>query len=196
MSVTFAREPLTDALWDEALPLLHAHWKEIARFPDIELAPDRALYASSEAAGILRCFTARQWPMFQLNADLVPVKVDDGVLVGYALYFVRPAPHYRHSVQAVQDVLYLSPSVRGGTGYKFIRWCDEQLAAEGAQCVYQHVKTAHDFGKILERQGYEQVERIFVKRLDLPTRPVPLHAQLIPEYAMMPWADGKTREVL
>src|SRR5579872_3663615 len=25
----FAREPLTQTLWDEALPLLFAHWKEV-----------------------------------------------------------------------------------------------------------------------------------------------------------------------
>lgn len=164
--IQFAREPLTDSLWSEALPLLHGHWKEVAHFPDIELSPDFALYAANEAAGVLRCFTARE----EVRYDHPEIETLSGWrLVGYALYFVRANPHYRQSVQAVQDVIYLAPSVRGGTGYKFIAWCDEQLAAEGVQAVYQHVKQAHNFGKLLERQGYDLVDLIYAKRLDLPS---------------------------
>lgn len=149
-TIVFAREPLTDALWADAMPLLVAHWGEVAHYPDIPLEPDVAMYRAAEANGAVRCFTAR----------------DGEQVVGYALFFVRANPHYASSVQAVQDVLYLAPQVRGGTGYKFIRWCDEQLKAEGVQAVYQHVKSAHDFGKLLERQGYELVDYIFAKRLD------------------------------
>ena len=149
-SVAFAREPLTSALLDEALPLLRAHWAEIAHYPDIPLEVDAQTYERSEAAGIVRCFTART----------------AGALVGYALFFVRHAPHYASSLQAVQDVVYLAPAVRGGTGFRFIAWCDAQLAAEGVQAVYHHVKRAHDFGPLLERQGYALVDLIYAKRLD------------------------------
>lgn len=153
----FAREPLTHALIDEMLPLLRAHWREIATYQDIPLKIDATGYVDAEDAGILRCFTARSTP----QANYAPP------LVGYAVYFVRPHMHYCESVQAVQDVLYLDPSMRGGAGFRLIAWCDDQLRAEGVQVVHHHVKIAHDFGKILERQGYECVERIYAKRLDI-----------------------------
>lgn len=190
--IQFAREPLTDALWDEAMPLLRAHKDEIAHFQDIPLEPDIPLYAANEAAGVLRCFTARDSETFYRDHHSCKILGQDGPfytilvdgyecsnvahrselrlgrLVGYALYFVRANPHYKSSVQAVQDVIYLDPSVRGGTGYKFIAWCDAQLASEGVQAVYHHVKAKHDFGKLLERQGYELVDYIYAKRLDTP----------------------------
>lgn len=191
--VVFAREPLTAELWAEAMPLLVAHKQEIAHYHDIPLEPDVALYAGNEAAGILRCYTARTWATWKgrpcrvlsVSFDCATIVLADedsyaaaaGVpadevtlswLVGYALFFVRSNPHYKSSVQAVQDVIYLAPGVRGGTGYKFIAWCDAQLAAEGVQAVYQHVKAAHDFGRLLERQGYELVDFIYAKRLDRP----------------------------
>lgn len=172
-SLAFARESLSPALWDEITPLLVAHWREIATFQDIELSPAVDVYEASEDAGILRIFTVRNGGLRRNDgghnsscqcSNCAAIAAQS--LVGYAIYFVRPAPHYRHSLQAVQDVLFLHPSVRGGTGYKFIAWCDEQLAAEGVQVVAQHVKLSHDFGQLLVRQGYEAVETIYVKRLD------------------------------
>lgn len=161
--IQFARESLTAALINEMMPLLREHWKEVAHFADIPLDVDVDAYLTAEAFGQVRCFTAR---------DRTPgsdwTREDVAPLVGYAVYFVRPNPHYRGSVQAVQDVLYLHPSVRGGTGFRFIAYCDAQLRAEGVQAVYQHVKVAHDFGKLLARQGYEMVDTIWAKRLDAP----------------------------
>jgi hypothetical protein len=173
ISVTFDRELVTDALLDEALPLLRAHWREIAHFDDIPLQVDREAYLRSEAAGLVRCFTARttegilgSGPSQEEAPGAQHAGQGRGRLLGYALFFVRFAPHYAGSLQAVQDVVYLDRSVRGGTGYRFIAWCDEQLAEEGAQAVYHHVKVAHNFGKLLERQGYELVDLIYAKRLD------------------------------
>ncbi len=156
---TFAQEPLSADLWAEAMPLLVAHWAEVAHFKDIPLEPDLAMYRAADLNGAVRVFTVRR-------TEFVADNVLRDVLVGYALFTVRPNPHYASSVQAFQDVLYIDPTARGGTGYRFIKWCDEQLRAEGIAAVYQHVKAAHDFGKILERQGYELVDYIYAKRLD------------------------------
>lgn len=142
----FARESISD-VWTEVQALLNEHWREIAHYQDIPLQPDEQLYLTSPA---LRCFTARE-----------------DSLVGYACFIVCPNKHYMGSLQAMQDVLFISPSHRKGlTGYRFIRWCDEQLKAEGVQVVYHHTKAAHDFGALLKRQGYEEVDRIYAKRLD------------------------------
>jgi hypothetical protein len=158
LTVSFRRESLTDALWSEMQPLLAAHWREIAHFQDIPLEPDREFYRAAERADALRVFTAYTTTGF--------AAVDH--LVGYAAYFVKHNPHYASSLQAVQDVVYLDPSVRGGTGYRFIAWCDDQLRAEGVQVVIHHVKAAHNWGKVLERQGYKAVDVLYAKRLDGP----------------------------
>jgi hypothetical protein len=150
VTTRFQRETLNGHLWAELMPLLAAHWYEIAHYPDIPLDVDVNAYEMAEHAGMLRLYTVR----------------DDGRLMGYAVFFVRPNMHYQGSIQASQDVLYLDPAIRGGTGYRFIRWCDEQLRAHGVQAVYQHVKAKHNFGPILERQGYELVDLIYAKRLD------------------------------
>lgn len=149
-TVTFQREPIR-ALWAELWPLLVAHWEEIATWPDIPLDPDREAYAEADDAGLLRLYTARDAA---------------GLLVGYAAYVVRTHLHYRHSKQAVQDVVYLRPECRRGRiGRQLLEYGDAQLAGEGVQVVYQHVKLTHNFGPLLERLGYEHVENVYARRL-------------------------------
>lgn len=168
MAVSFARESLTDALWNEAFPLLVEHWREVSHFQDIPLDPDRRRYQAFEQAGILRCFTARQlvWQVVREQGGFG--QNEEHRLVGYALYIVNTNPHYQSSLQAVQDVLYLAKDQRGRTALKFIDWCDDQLRAEGVQATYQHLKAAHEHGhRALQHLGYVEVDRIYAKRLDM-----------------------------
>lgn len=149
MQTTFQKET-AGRCFQEAMPLLEEHWREIAHHQDIVLDPDFEIYAAAEAAGMLRVFTAR---------------TQEKKLIGYAVFFCRTNPHYRNSLQANQDVLFISKDHRG-MGGRFIVWCDEQLRAEGVQVVYHHVKAAHNFGKLLERFGYTLVDLIYSRRLD------------------------------
>lgn len=145
----YAREPISARLIEEITPLLTAHYREIAHFPDIALEPNYARYCAAEDKGALRIFTARI----------------DGALVGYAIYLVEASLHYRASLQAHQDVLFVHPDYRrASVGVRMIRHADEQLATEGVQVIYQHSKAAHSIGPILERQGYELVDEIYAKR--------------------------------
>jgi len=148
----FSLEEYSDALASEALPLLREHHNEVTAFPDIRLEPDYEQYKLFGASGMLRCYTAR----------------DNGALVGYNFFFVRSAPHYKGSIQAVQDILFLTPTTRKGfTGARFLKWCDDQLKAEGVQVVYQNVTLqGKDFGLVLERMGYKPLEILYAKRLD------------------------------
>lgn len=147
----FAREKIWD-LWDEAWPLLKAHWEEIARYKDIPLNPDFDLYHAAELNGVLRVYTARA----------------EGLLIGYAAFMVRSNAHYKDSKQAVQDVVFLRKECRRGVaGIQLIKYAEDQLAEEGVQVVYHHVKVKNNFGPILGRMGYEQVETIWAKRLDV-----------------------------
>lgn len=150
-TITFTEVPMTAELIDAAMPLLEAHYKEIAHYLDIPLAIDKAMYLQSAALGMVRTF----------------LFMDDGVLQGYAVFFCKLNMHYATSLQAVQDVLYISPKHRGQLlGTRFIAWCDEQLRKSGVQVVMHHMKLAHDFGPTMERLGYEKVEVLWSKRLD------------------------------
>jgi hypothetical protein len=161
----FTREPFSAELLGEMLPLLEQHWKEVAHYPDIPLEVDASAYRNAEANGALRIFTVRaDDPAMHCRKCAEPGQINR--LVGYAAYFVRANPHYASSIQASQDVIYVSPTARGSTGARLVRFADEQLAAEGVQAVYHHVKVKHDWGVMLERIGYEKVDVIYAKRLD------------------------------
>lgn len=137
---------------EEAAPLLELHKAELAHYPDIQLEVDVKAYAALQAAGQLRCYTAR----------------DCGRLVGYALFFVRPNHHYRGSLQAWQDVLYLHQDYRRGrVGITLIRVAETRLRAEGVQVVYHHAKRTNKTGELLGCMGYELVDEIWAKRLDV-----------------------------
>jgi len=146
--VTYHKESAVSA-FDEIMPLLEKHWREIAHYQDIELNPDLENYIRVEEAGALRVYTYRV----------------HNTLVGYAVFFVRHNMHYKGSLQAVQDVLFIKKECRGN-GREFVKWCDEQLKLEGVQVVYHHVKSAHNWGKMLEAMDYELVDLIYAKRLD------------------------------
>jgi len=148
----FQREAANTGLFSEMGPLLLMHFREIARYQDISLDPDFARYMEIEEMGALRIFTAR--------------KIFSKKLIGYSVFIVSPNLHYCSSLQAVQDVLFIHPKERGFGG-RFILWCDQELRKEGVQVVMQHVNAAHDFGDLLERIGYEPIETVYSKRLDV-----------------------------
>lgn len=149
-TAVFDEEKYSDAL-PELKRLIKDHWEEIAHYKDIPLDPDYDVYLQIEKSKMMRLYTIRLC----------------SILVGYALFFIKANPHYKSSMQAVQDVLYLRPRYRrGGIGYRFIKWCDKQLAADGCQVVMHHVKAAHDFGPLLNRLGYELTDYVYARRLD------------------------------
>lgn len=146
----FQRES-AETLWEEILPLLQKHYDEIAKYKDIELSPDVDLYNEIELKGKLRCYTVRK----------------DLELIGYAVFLVHHHLHYSKSLQAVQDVVYLDPSHRGGrTGLKLLRYAEEQLKSEGVEIVMHHVKLEHPaLGVLLEYMGYEKMEIIYARKI-------------------------------
>ncbi len=150
-SCSFAIEDFERVRSDGIEELLVRHYQEIAHFKDIALEIDWAKYEAAWAAGKLRIFTARI----------------GGRIVGYAAYVVDTNPHYKGSLQAVQDVLYLIPERRGLLiGSQLIAFADRQLREEGVQATYQHSKVAHPMDAVLKRQGYELVDSLWAKRLD------------------------------
>lgn len=151
--VVYARETLAEVRASGVDELLHRHWAEIAHYPDIPLDVDWEAYECAERSGALRAYTARM----------------GREIIGYAAFLVKHNPHYKSSLQAVQDVLYLAPEHRGGrVGYRLMIFAEEQVRAEGTQAIYQHSKARRDIdiGPILARQGYEVIDHLWAKRLD------------------------------
>jgi hypothetical protein len=145
----YCQEELLSGLWLELLPLLEAHWREVARYQDVPLDPDVEAYAMLEQTGQLRCYTLRE----------------NGRLLGYAFYFVRPNLHYRGSVQAMQDVFYMVPEARAHA-VRLLRYSERRLRALGVQVVHQHAKRVNSFNALLSALGYELSDDIHSKRLD------------------------------
>ena len=135
---------------EEIQPLLKLHYDEIAHYKDIPLNPDFETYMKLELAGMLRLFTVRT--------------TDEENLIGYNVFFIKENLHYKDSIQAVQDVVFIKKEYRG-RGKEFIMWCDERLKSDGVNVVYHHVKAAHNFGPMLEKQGYELMDLIYAKKL-------------------------------
>lgn len=150
-SATYTRESLAQVRASGIEALLQAHYLEIAHYPDIPLDVDWNAYEAAEAKGTLRAFIARV----------------NGELVGYMALVVNHNPHYKGSLQAVQDVLYIEPRWRGGwLAYRLLHFAHLSLLAEGVQVIYQHIKAAHDHSRLLQKLDYQLVDLILAKRLD------------------------------
>lgn len=148
----FDREAMTHALYEEMTPLLMKHYEEVAHFKDIPLDPDIDFYVKLEEGGYLRTYVARD--------------EEDGKIIGYSVFILRRNPHYKGSLQASQDVIFIDPK-RRGFGKEFILWCDDQLKKEGADVSYHHVKVKPelDFSPLLRKLGYQYIDAIYGRRL-------------------------------
>lgn len=139
----------------EAMSLFSLHWGEVGHYKDIPLEIDFETYNKLEDSGTLRIYSARE---------------DDNKVVGYSFYFLKNNVHYKSSLQASQDIIFLHPDKRKtGLGLSFIDWCDGELRKEGVQVVYHHVKTKKElnFGPLLEKLNYELIDLVYGKRLDM-----------------------------
>lgn len=134
------------------LPLFQLHWGEVGHYRDIPLDVDVEMYCKIEDADCLRIYSARE---------------DDGTVIGYAFYLLKHNIHYKTSLQANQDIIFIHPEKRG-FGKSFIDWCDGELRKQGVQVVYQHVKNKKElnFGPLLEKLNYELVDLVYARRLD------------------------------
>lgn len=145
---SFRRENVK-RIWDDLVPLMHSHYDELAPYKDVPLDPDKEFFIKADEAGLVRVYSARE----------------AGVLVGYAVYFVRSDIHYRSVKLAQQDLLFVAPERRGRFGIRFIRWCEEQLAAEKVGLIMCHAKVHNDFGAVFERLGYKPTDVIYYRKV-------------------------------
>lgn len=143
MMITYQAEKFEDCFCDvEAL--FYDHWLEIAENKDtVPFDPDYEKYFILERSNMLRCFSARC----------------GDEIIGYFVSFVQPHIHYKTTVYAMNDVVYIKPSYRGGTvGYRLFKNAMLDLKAIGVNRLVMHMKIKYEFRSLLTKLGFKQVE--------------------------------------
>ncbi len=153
-TATFQAESLSQALWDELMPLLKRHYEEIAPWKDVPLSPDYGRYEALDSIGALKIHTARDasW-----------------ALIGYHASIVMRGLHYSTVIMAQQDVLWVAPEHRHSRiGSDLLLYAESFLKKNGVNILIQHTKITpgHDLGPYLMRRGYEPLDMLYAKRLD------------------------------
>jgi hypothetical protein len=147
LELAFAKESIVH-LKPELTHLIQRHYEEIAWKRDkIPLDVDWERYGELERAGVVHFYTARM----------------DGILIGYSCYIVNRHLHYKTTLFAQNDVLYIDKPYRGRKGAGFIRWCEEQLKALGVQVHGLHIKKWFDWSPLALRMGFEHMDGIYMK---------------------------------
>lgn len=152
----FNRESLSDCRKEVDEILRKEHWPELGHYEDIPIDMDWSRYEFMETANKLRCFIVRT----HINEEF-----KDNMVIGYAFYFVSHHLHYKNTLVASQDILYIKKQHRG-FGKSFIDWCDVQVKKEGVTTVTQHIKPWMNWGHMAKSLGYEEAEIIWSRRLD------------------------------
>lgn len=146
----FAIEAYSEELVSEMLPLWKDHYRETHDEIYGKLDPDIGMYE-------------RLWENHSLK--IYTVRDEAGRLHGYQIFFVSPDLHSVGFTQAVQDILYLCPDSRHGfVGYKFMKWCVEQLAGD-VDSIHQRIPARNDFGAIFERMGFRLEDLVYSRRV-------------------------------
>ncbi len=151
MGIKFQCEPVL-TVKPEMEPMLIDHYQELTMHKDkIKLAPDWELYDKMEKAGTFYLLTARD--------------SDSNDLIGYSAWFVKPHIHYKETIVAANDVLFLRKDHRAGmTGIKLIKYSEQEMK-KYAHKITWHVKGEPDFRPILHRLGYVDEDVIVGKML-------------------------------
>ena len=120
--------------------LIKLHYEEIAVNKDvIPLDPDWDRYKALDDSGLIMTVTAR----------------DDGKIIGYAIFFVTSHLHYKSTIYANNDLLYLHPDYRKGmTGIRLITLSEGFLKQRGVAKIMWHIKFNKDFSRLLHHLGY------------------------------------------
>ena len=146
ISLNFAVESFWPA-YREAKPLLELHYNEIAKNKQLMIMnPDEAVYKQLDGKLLLVC--AR----------------DNKKLVGYFLWIMTTALHYKHVKTAEEDLHYLLPDYRlGMNGYLFIKEACKLAKEHGAQLLIMREKIGHSHPAIMQRLGFAPTDLVYTK---------------------------------
>jgi GNAT superfamily N-acetyltransferase len=146
--ITYAVEQWPQAA-PEIMPLWAAHNSEIAAEHDKPLLdPDLGRYMALHRAGKLHVVVARE----------------AGKVIGYLFAAVETHLHRRTTLCAFYDLYYVRPEHRRGwTGIHLFKEAERTLRARGVKRLNTGTKLWKDVGKLFERMGWQETERLFTK---------------------------------
>lgn len=146
--LTFEWEPLQTLLDEGLARIVFTHWKEVGVHKrEVPLDVDWEGYQLDEDCGILKLLAARRGDK----------------LVGYASYYVRPHRHYKSTLHAANDAIYVAKGERGA-GIALIR-AAETMLAQIARPEYRYIRILYHakvaveaergtFARVFEHLGY------------------------------------------
>jgi len=141
------QQEFLDQVENDILVLIDLHYKEIAlNQSKVKLNPDWDVYRSLEEQGKLKIFTAR----------------DEETLVGYFVVVVGVNMHYKDHTFACNDIIFMHKDYRKGfAGIKLIKFAKKCLTEDGVSVLTINTKVHQPFDKLLERLGFNLIERVY-----------------------------------
>lgn len=141
------QEELFKDVYEEAKPLLEAHWVELALHQDVRpLDADEERYRQLNDLGVLRIITIRR----------------DTKLIGYASFLINTGLHYKTWKNAVCDIYYLDPSLRKeGLGLKFFQEILKWLKAYEVKSIVVQDKLHKSHKDFFLTMGFEAIEQTY-----------------------------------
>jgi len=146
--IKFNVEDYTDCI-DEIKPMLSSHYSEVEFYQGrVQLNPNFEVLEVLDQAGLLFICTMR----------------DEGKLVGYNVFSVGKAMHYKDHDYATNYTVYIDPEYRHTeeTVY-FFNFCEEYLKGMGVSIIQYQMKTHKTFSTLMNHLGFENTESIFTK---------------------------------
>lgn len=158
MPISLDIEPVA-AVRDGMAALADAHWTECGVHKDaIPLDVDWDKIAAYETIGMWKSIVMRR----------------DGRMIGYSNWVIGPPLHYRSTIFANNDSIYLDPSERNGwAGVRLIRGAEPILRGLGVRRIIYHARPfkligAHNrpLAELFVRLGYGLDDTLHSKVLE------------------------------
>lgn len=144
----FALEDYYDVI-AEITPLAYAHHEEVDLYQGkVLMDPDFDTYGMLQDSGVLKIFTLR----------------NDNELIGYNIFYVQNHPHYKGTLWAGNDLVYIDPAFRNtGTTPSFFNYCEESLRDMGAGVISYTMKVDKAFHSLMLLLEMDHAEQVYTK---------------------------------
>jgi len=145
----YQEESFIDCI-EEMKALVDAHGEEVSLHKDtIKFDPDYDTYVAASGLDILKVVTAR---------------THEDEMIGYSTYFIQPHPHYKGTMFASNDALFVRKDYRNSSvGYCILEKAEEMCKELGVQVMTINSKVNLDFKPLMDRLGFNRVEYMYSK---------------------------------
>jgi GNAT superfamily N-acetyltransferase len=109
------------------------------------------------------------YPKYEACCDagllLSVIAEDDGLCVGYGVFFLTDSIHSGERV-AKNNTIYLLPEYRkGGAGTGLIKFCEQEAKNRGAVLMFLELPNTRPMSVLSRRLGYANITQTFKKSL-------------------------------